>query len=138
MESKEIKHKKRYSLKKAFKRLKLRIKNLVDDFQNKIVKYICEKYKYIILPDFTLGKRYFGSWRSKDLKNKMLKKSKETSTHVFITSELLTTKICTNCGHKNRPEDRVYYCESCDSIFNRDFNAARNVMIKFISNTFKL
>ncbi len=49
---KEIRHSKRYRMKKAALRIQLKIRNLVDDLHKKMVKWLCNSYRLILLPSF--------------------------------------------------------------------------------------
>jgi putative transposase len=40
------------------------------------------------------------------------------------------TKTCSVCGHKNtglKLKDRVWTCDNCNTIHNRDYNVAINI-----------
>ena len=50
----------------------------------------------------------------------------------FITADKFyaSSKICSSCGHKKNDlklSDRVYKCEQCGTVINRDFNASLNL-----------
>ena len=50
----------------------------------------------------------------------------------FITADRFyaSSKICSVCGHKKKNlklSDRIYYCEICGTVMNRDFNASVNL-----------
>jgi transposase len=53
---------------------------------------------------------------------------------VILVTEEYTTMTCGKCGFlkKNIGKNKVYNCDKCNSIFDRDFNAARNILIKNI------
>jgi len=46
------KHNKRYRMRKAFRRIHLKIKNLVKDLHYKLAKYLCLNYELVIIPEF--------------------------------------------------------------------------------------
>jgi len=52
-----------------------------------------------------------------------------------------SSKICNACGNKKvdlKLSDRIYVCENCGNILDRDFNASKNILaegIKILENT---
>jgi hypothetical protein len=62
---KQVKHCKRYQMKKAGFRIQLKIRNLVGELHKKMLKWLCSNYRLILLPSFgtkrmvrTLSKSY--------------------------------------------------------------------------------
>ncbi len=53
---KEVKHKKRYSYKKAARRIRLKIKNLIDEVHKKFTKWLVMNFHTILLPEFETSK----------------------------------------------------------------------------------
>ena len=48
----QVKHAKRYKLRKANLRINKKIKNLVSDLHKKLVKWLLENHKVILLPEY--------------------------------------------------------------------------------------
>lgn len=44
-----------------------------------------------------------------------------------------TSKTCSKCKtmKKDLGSNKIYSCVSCFSVFDRDFNAAKNIMLKY-------
>jgi putative transposase len=55
-----------------------------------------------------------------------LKRGKQV---VFIDRWSRTTGICSSCGHKQKLDlkDRLFCCENCGLVLDRDHNAALNI-----------
>ena len=51
-DQKSTNHKRRYSYKKAIRRLQIKIQNLRKDLHHKLSKFLCENYQIILLPEF--------------------------------------------------------------------------------------
>ena len=61
-------------------------------------------------------------------RQRLISKAEEYQANVIEVNEYLTTKTC---GGWNDPEkSKQYNCNSCNFTWGRDFNAARNIMIK--------
>ena len=63
-------------------------------------------------------------------------KAKLMGKRVITIDERDTTKTCAVCGHKKTYMplyQRIYSCESCETILDRDENAAINIMERFLS-----
>ena len=56
------------------------------------------------------------------------------STSVHEVEEDYTSKTCSSCGNlkDDLGSNKIYSCSSCSSVFDRDFNAAKNIMLKYI------
>lgn len=148
--SKASKHKTKYNIRKMIKKLYKKIDNLRKDMHHKIAKFLCKRYKIIILPEFgtkqMISKEKRLSKQNKDkmvlnshytFRRRLMDKAKEYNTDVLITKEHYTSKTCSNCGsinYKFKIGDE-YRCKKCKSIFDRDINAAKNILIKtLVSN----
>ncbi len=45
-----------------------------------------------------------------------------------LINEYLTSKLCSRCGHyKDVGSAKIYECESCGLVIDRDVNAAKNI-----------
>lgn len=144
--SKDIRHKKRYKLQTAGRRLRLRIKNLIDDFHHKFANYLCDRYSIILLPKFETSKmvkkmtRNIGSktarammgWSHYRFQQFLLNKSRErTNCKVIICGEYCSSITCGGCGklHRNLGTNKTFDCPYCPYIADRDMNAARNIFL---------
>jgi putative transposase len=63
-------------------------------------------------------------------------KAKLVGKRVIVIDERATSKTCAFCGHKKEKmliSERVYHCELCGIVFDRDQNAAINILKRFLS-----
>ena len=61
--------------------------------------------------------------------------------HFEYIDESYTSKTCSQCGYykHNLGSNKLFICDECDLIINRDFNGARNIYVKhFCSKEDKL
>jgi putative transposase len=68
----------------------------------------------------------------------MKHKAKQHGANLFIVSEAYTTKTCGLCGVMHEMGgSKIFKCPACGSVFDRDANAARNILLKFINDNGK-
>ena len=143
-----IKSKKRYRLRKAWHRAIKRVKDLVMDVRNKTVKFLCQNYDVVFLPEFNtkdmvnrarrrIGKktaRGMMTWSHYTFKELLKTTALREGTRLVIVTEEYTSKTCSCCGtqHPNLGSSKVFRCPSsaCRRIMDRDENGARNILLK--------
>lgn len=147
---KEIRHRKRYKLKQAARRIRKKIRNLVDEAHKKFVKWIVEQYHTVLLPEFATqrmvkrAQRRIGSktakamltWAHYRFKQRLLNKTREYPwCKVVICDEHYTSKTCGNCGfiHQKLGSSKTFRCPKCRIEMDRDINAARNILLRYIT-----
>lgn len=118
-----------------------KIQNKIKQLEYKIANYYCRRYKII-----HIGKVSTSSIKRQKTTDKLTKrlmnqmsfykfieilkhKGEEYNTKVILINEYNTTKECSNCGYiKNDVgSDKIYKCNSCNYIIDRDVNAATNI-----------
>ena len=125
-----------------------KIKNITTDLHWKIIKYLTTHYKHI-----TIGK-----WSTKSIINNensiLTKKNKRFAQNISfytflerlkfkckmrnislkIQDERYTSKVCTRCTYKHDKlgGNNIFDCPSCNLCIKRDYNGARNIMLKSI------
>ena len=145
----KVNHSKRYRMRKAFRRIHYKIKNLVKDLHYKLAKYLCMNYDLILIPEFQTqqmslkGKRNISSKNVRKMmtlshymfRQRLLHKANEYNVHVKVVTEEYTSKTCGCCGKLNKTlgPSKVFHCGSCDVKMDRDYNGARNILIKTIA-----
>ncbi|CAM9718469.1 unnamed protein product, partial [Pylaiella littoralis] len=136
----------RYNLRKAWRRSIKRVKDLVMDVPNKTVKYLCKKYDLIFLPEFNTkhmvnrAKRRIDKGTARGMKTwfhylfkELLKTTAlRAGTKVVIVTEEYTSKTCSCCGtlHHTLGGSKILKCPSCRRVMDRDENGARNILLK--------
>ena len=146
-------HKKRYTLKKALKRMNETIKNLVDDMHKKITKFLCDNYKYIYIPKLNfhnipkLNKKHKAklvAYRHCEFVERLKNKTREheqckiievNEAYTCINTSSCKAETCSNCGAidrhlRNKDE---YKCTHCNNYILRDINGAVNIMLRYLS-----
>jgi putative transposase len=147
---KKWKYKQRRSMRKAAARMRKRITSLIDEVQWKLVKHLCQSYKVVLLPDFQISgmvkrskrniskktARNLYTWSYYKFKSRLLTKAKEyIGRSIIICDEHYTSKTCGRCGLLNMALKRkkIFVCEKCGLETDRDVNAARNILLRYMS-----
>ena len=54
---------------------------------------------------------------------------------MYVVTEEYTSKTCGACGHLHDKlgGNKRFRCPKCNALFDRDWNAARNILIKFLA-----
>lgn len=135
-ENSEIKpHKKR----KYIKKVRKKTKNKVDDMHWKSINYLTSKYNKILIGDLSVkrivelgeitkkSKRIMHNLRLYEFKQKLENRCKEEGIKYEMINEFMTSKTCSVCGNikTNLKKEKVYNCEKCKTVIQRDINGAR-------------
>jgi putative transposase len=152
IDSKKIKHRKRYKLKKVAMRKRKKIRNFVDDCHRKAIKWLCSNYNVILLLIYEtsnmadkktrkIGKkttRGMYTWSHYRFKMNLKNKAKlYPNCKVAIVDESYSSVTCTKCGFKNEStSNKTFHCKQCDFKTDRDWNGGRNILIKRLNSLF--
>lgn len=130
-----------------YKRLQTRlydkIRHIVDDCHFKSAKWLCQNYDTIIIGKISTvsiasGSNLIGNQKRLlyllshyNFRQRLLAKAEITDCKVIIADESYTSKTCGGCGklNFNLGSSKVFQC-NCGFLLDRDFNGARNIMIK--------
>lgn len=143
--------KQRRKLKQAASRLRSKIKNLVNDLHCKLALHLCRHYETIIIPVFETqgmiakGQRKITSktaramvtWSHYAFRQRLINKAREfPGCRVVVVSEAYTSKTCGLCGsiHPRLGGNHTFHCPACGYTAGRDHNAARNILLRFLSH----
>ena len=66
------------------------------------------------------------------LKSRLVYKATILGKKIIMIDEYLTSQTCSECGSIKKIDDRIYSCCKCGSVFDRDINAAKNILMKGI------
>ena len=121
-----------------------RINNLITDLHRRAAKWLCENYQYIFIPRMN-----FHQFRNLHRKPKttmatlshcrfldrLIQKSRMYKTTVVEVDESFTSKTCSLCGwqHETLGRNSVFACRNCGLEIDRDMNAAKNIMLRYIT-----
>ena len=129
------------------KKLKIwrKIKNRVSELHWKTIRFLVDNYDTIFLPDFRVSemlrgkrlgrmtKRLLCMFSFYSFKERLQYKCDVYNRKLIIVDESYTSKTCGCCGVLNDVgSSEVYTCSSCGSVFDRDVNGSRNILIKNI------
>ena len=133
--------------------------NIVDNMHNQLSSYLTKRYDSILVPQLPVkklvkktetcseqasreGKRVINSRTSHLLVNlsfnKFLEKMKSLcifrKVKLYIVDESYTSKTCGVCGNikSDLKGDKIYHCSKCGLSISRDYNGARNILLKNI------
>lgn len=147
--TKQIKRRTIRNMKKRCNLLITKVKNIVRNLHWQACSFLVKNFQNIIIPHF----------KSKDMSNKNNRKINKTTTrnmlglshfkfleklkfkcleyqrNLIITSEEYTSKTCGNCGVLNHTlgGSKVFKCNKCKVVMDRDINGARNILIKYLT-----
>lgn len=140
------KSKRKCNMRRAAKRLRLRIKSLVREVHCQLSVFLTREYDIIMLPKFevsqmvTKSSRKIGSnstrsmltWSHFHFRERLAFKCRERGSKLVVVNEAWTSKTCSNCGKVKHDlgKAKVFHCEHCSSTFDRDVNGAKNIFLK--------
>lgn len=123
-----------------------KIKRLINEMHNKIINFLCNYSKIILLPKFETKQmiknvsrkinkkcvRNMCTYSHFKFQQKLIHKARETGTKILIVNESYTSKTCGSCGfiNNNLNSNKIYKCPNCKITIDRDFNGARNILLR--------
>ena len=138
--------KRRYNLNKKYLKIEKKVRDIIYDLHNQTTSRLASEYENILLPEFSTS----GMLKKKDLhsvtkrmmstlsfykfKEKLKWECYKKSKQLYIVTEEYTSKTCTNCGtiKNNLGGSKKYECNECGIKIERDYNGARNILLKNI------
>lgn len=148
--SKTKSHRQKQKMLSAAQKLRNRIKNLVDECHKQTANYLTKEYKIIFLPTFetsqmvvkkgrklaTKTARAMLTWSHYRFKQFLKYKAKSRGCLVVDCNESYTSKTCPKCGYKHQKlgGSKTFKCPNCGTQINRDWNGARNIMLRALSD----
>ena len=143
--------KKRRRLKRSKYRQIDRVKNVRDDFHRKTCVWLLRNFDFILLPALSTKQvapklssktcRAMYTWSHYAFKQRLLDMSqKYTHKKVIIVDERFTTMTCGKCftANYNVGASKVFSCAQCGLESDRDVNAARNILLRYVPDLFVL
>jgi IS605 OrfB family transposase len=120
-----------------------KLDNLISDMHNKTANFLLSKYKTIIIGKVStkkmvsnltgnlhdIVKRRLMALSHYRFRMKLHSMSKKFGSTIIETDEYLTSKCCSNCKNikDNLGSVKIYKCDKCNMILDRDINAAINI-----------
>lgn len=148
------KSRQKYQMRKAIKRARARIQNLVKDLHNKTVNLLVNSYKVIFLPTFDSSQmvcKINGKGKKRKINSKSARQMLTLSHYKFeqhlkqaaqrkavivvLCNESYTSKSCGSCGHIYEVgSSKTHSCPKCRTKTSRDVNGARNIMLRSLAS----
>lgn len=135
----------RKAIAKSISRQHKRIDNLRDDWQWKVCHELCRKYDTICLEDLNIEgmKRLWGRKVSDLAFSAFVSKLEQVASKYGceirkVDRYFASSKTCEHCGYVNKElklRDRLWICPDCDSVLDRDLNAAINILRQGIASS---
>lgn len=139
----------RFKLRKLSEKIRIRIRNLIDDAHSKIAAYLTKNYKDIFLPTFETSKmvvkkrrkirsktaRSMLTWSHYRFKQTLKFHALKRGVNVHDVTEEYTSKTCSKCGHVHSKlgGNKHFKCPNCGHRIDRDWNGAINILIKSLN-----
>ena len=138
------KRKKRILL-RVIRRKYLRIRNMITDLHWKTISFIVKRYNNVIIPEFRTQQIQKGLPKSQKFllstlshfrfRERLKWKCSLNNVKFCLTTEEYTSKTCTVYGTLNNVGSSKHYsCSKCGTEIDRDYNGARNILIKTLSS----
>ena len=138
-----LKAKSKHRYKRAVDNLLFRIDNLKAELHNKIANILVKNFDVIVIPKLD-SPRLAASGKLKTKTARMLlglghasfleilkRKASEFNSRVIQVSEAYTSKTCGKCGNIQQiSSSKAWKCSRCSSKWDRDFNGARNILLR--------
>jgi putative transposase len=148
---KQVKAKYRRCLLRAASRIRIKIRNLVDELHHQIASYLVRNYKVIFIPTFetsgmvlkskrrinTKSVRSMLTWSHYRFQQSLISMADKNGVIVVEMNEAYTSKTCGKCGHIHAKlgGNKVFKCPKCGYVVDRDPNGAFNIMLKALAGT---
>jgi IS605 OrfB family transposase len=123
-----------------------KIRNKIDDLHWKTISYITHNYETVFLGDMSaksIVKRNISiltkvqkvaCLRTKyyEFQQRLKYKCDLHKINYKLIDESYTSKYCSKCGYykNDLTTEKIFICDNCDCIINRDINGARNIYTK--------
>lgn len=129
---------------KALNKRELRKINIVNELHWKTINHLIEHndvlfYGNIKSHDIVKGgynktiNQEFNDLKFYKFKERLLYKANYKNKLVFEVNEAYTSQCCSTCGTINKSEaSKIYSCTKCNKSYDRDINAAKNILLKGI------
>jgi putative transposase len=141
-------HNKRQSIRRAVERVRRRMRNIVTDLHTKTVHFLTNTFDLVLIPTFDVMDmvakdqrrirkktvRQMLSFRHGEFKRRLLWKGESVGCEVQVVEEPYTSKTCGACGVLNNVGgSEVFKCKACGVKIDRDYNGARNIMLRTLT-----
>jgi putative transposase len=131
--------------KKVERKVRKKIGNLVTDLHWKTANYLCKRFDNIYIGKLStisvikrdgnlnkMSKRVLQALSHFTFRQRLKSKCEDLNVKFHEVNESWTSKVCGNCNEVNYflGAAKTFNCPFCNVIIDRDFNGARNILIK--------
>jgi putative transposase len=126
------------------------IRYKIDEVHKKMSTWLCTNYRVVLIPKFdtknmikkanrkinSTTARGMCSWAHYRFRQMLLSKVELYPwCKVIVVDEYYTTKTCGGCGILNNTigAKKTFYCKECHYVADRDMNAARNILLRYLT-----
>jgi IS605 OrfB family transposase len=146
-----VKKKSGHNYKKFLRRIRAKLTNMITDLHWKTANFLCRNFNTILVGKMStteivkkersvlrpLDKKLCIQLSHYKFRERLLSKAEEFGVKCLIVDESYTTQTCGKCGTRNLKVGgaKVFKCinEDCTFKYDRDYNAARNIYLKALS-----
>jgi putative transposase len=130
---------------RKIKKLRIRIRHLIDEVHWKTINFLLTNFSAIMIPIFEVQSmvsrmerkisknsvRQLISWRHYEFRQRLISSASRTNVHIHVIGEEYSTQACGNCQNldKNVGGKEIYKCRHCGIKLDRDLNGSRNIFI---------
>ncbi len=143
----EPKSARRCKLKRAVRRARERIRNLINEVHKQLAVHLARNYDLVMLPKFEVSKmvqkskrnigsgtaRQMATWAHYRFRQRLVFKCRQHGRcKVALVNEAYTSKTCSCCGvlKSDLGGQKTFVCDSCGSTMDRDINGAKNIFLR--------
>jgi IS605 OrfB family transposase len=134
--------------KKYLNRIREKLSNKIKDMHYKTANFLCKNFEVILVGNLSTKsitskrnnlpktvKRSILSMAHYAFRERLKSKCEEYDVFMDVVDESYTSKTCGGCGnlHETLGSNRSFDCNICCFKCDRDINAARNILIKFLN-----
>jgi len=139
--------KRKNNIKRRHKKVNTKIRNIIENIQNHITSFVASSCNEIITSKLDImgmvrkAKRNINKNIVRDiyiktpykLEQKLKHQCNKYNTLLHIVDESYSSLTCSNCKNVKNKKDlkgnRIYDCQNCKIKIDRDYNAAKNIML---------
>lgn len=136
----------KYRLRKRAAIINAKVTNRMKDMQHKIALFLVKNFQIILLPELETKQLVRANKKAQSVsraimtssqyrfKQIMIQKAEKYSSNLILCKEYYTSMTCTKCGSVNEKNaSKTFNCSNCKYVVDRDYNGARNIMLKHLS-----
>ena len=130
---------------RMIKKLRIKIKHLIDEVHWKSIDFLLNNFSDIMIPIFGVqpminrttrkiskkSVKQLISWRHYEFRQRLISSALRRNKSIHVIGEEYSTQACGNCQHldKNVGGKIIYKCSKCGIRLDRDLNGGRNIFI---------